>query len=138
MLQAPSKRTKSAGHRAGINHGKHRQAETLRQVCSTRVTIKQPHHAFNNDEISFSGRLMQTSRAILLPGHPQIQLVNRCTTGKREPARVKEIRAALEDAHLPTLPRMQPRKRAGHSRLSLAGSRGGDEDGGTGGRQAHQ
>ena len=133
MLQAPGQRAKGAGHRAGINHRHHLQAKALRQIGGARLAVKQPHHAFDNDQVGVLRGIVQTLRAVRLAGHPQIELVYLRTAGQRQPVRVQKIRPALEDAHLPALPRMQARQGARHRGLALAGGRGGDEDGGAAG-----
>ena len=72
MLQAPSQRAKSAGHRAGINHCNDIQAKALRQIGGARLAVKQPHHAFDNDEIGVLRGIVQTLRAVRLAGHPEV------------------------------------------------------------------
>ena len=132
MLQAPGQRAKGARHGARVNHRQHRQAKALRQVGRAGLAVKQAHDPFDNDEIGVPRRMVQALRAIGLAGHPQVELVHRCAAGQGQPVGVQKIRPALEHTHPPPLPRMQPRQRAGHGGLALAGGRGSNKNGGDG------
>ena len=106
MLQAPGQRAEGTGHGARINDREHRQAKALRQIGRAQLAIEEAHDPFHNDEVGIERSLMQALRAVGLARHPQIKLVHQRAAGKREPVRVKKIRAALENTHLAPLPRM--------------------------------
>ena len=90
----------------------------------------QAPHTVDDDEIRIARSGRQTLRAVDLAGHPQVELVHRRAAGQRQPVRVEKIWPALEHPHPPPLTRVQARQGTGHRGLALAGSRGGDEDGG--------
>jgi hypothetical protein len=137
VLQAEGQRAEGGHHARRVHHRQHRQAEALRQVRRAGLAVKEAHGTFDDDQVRLLRGRMQARTAISLAGHPQVHLVHRRAAGQGVPARVQKIRPALEHPHAPPLARMQPRQRAGHRRLALAGSRGGDEDGGAAGGFHH-
>ena len=127
MLQAKSQRAKGARHGRGIDHRHHRQAQALRQIGRTGLTIKQAHDTFNEDQVAVLRRSVQTGTHIGLAGHPHVHRVHRGAAGKLVPVRVEKIRSALEHPHPPPLARVQARQRSHHGGLALARCRGRDE-----------
>ena len=129
-LQPMRQRAEGAGHRLGVDHGQHRQAEALRQVGRARRAVEQAHHALDDHEVGLGRGRMQPRAAVGLAGHPQVERMHGRAGGEPQPVRVEEVGPALEGAHAPALARMQPRERGGHGGLALTGGGRGHEHGG--------
>jgi hypothetical protein len=126
-----------ARHGRGIDHGQHGHAKALGQVGRARVAVEQAHHALDEEQVGLERGVVQALGAVGRAIDPQVQRVHRRAAGQFMPVRVEKIRPALEHAHAPPLPRVQPRQRGRHRGLALARGRGGHQQGGAGGRGSH-
>ena len=51
VLQSPCERAKGAGHGACIDDRQHMQAKALGQISRAGFAVKQPHDAFDDDQV---------------------------------------------------------------------------------------
>ena len=133
MLQAVGQRPESTRHGRGIDHGQHGQTQQLRQIARAEVAVEQAHDAFDKNQVSLLGRLMQALAHIRLARHPQVHRMHGRTTGELVPVGVQKIRPALEYTHLASLTRMQPCQGCRHGGLALARGRSTDQQRGAAG-----
>ena len=131
MAQAKRQCAKRARHGRGIDHGQHRHAKVPGQVGRAGAAVKQPHHAFDEDQVRLDGGVAQSLRAVGLTVHPQIELVHRRPAGQLVPVRVQKIRPALENPHAPPLACVQARQGGGDGGLALSRGRGCNQQRGT-------
>ena len=118
--QPQGNRTKRAGHGRGIDDQQQRQIEFQCQISAGGISVMQPHHAFDQQQVGLLRRLAKELAAMLPPAHPQIELLHRLSRGAREQHRIDEIRAGLEHPHPLAAASDVTRDRRGHRGLALA------------------
>jgi hypothetical protein len=87
------------GHRLGVDHRHHRNAEAAGDVGARGLAVEEPHHPFDEDQVGLARGLMQPPGGVGLAAHAQIEVVHRRTAGHRVDLRIEEIRPALEHPH---------------------------------------
>jgi len=81
VAQAVHQRPEGAGHGAGVDHRQHRNAQLHRQVGRARLTIEQPHHPFDQDQVAVQSRLVQPRADVRLAVEPEVQVVHWVAAG---------------------------------------------------------
>ncbi|MNF78337.1 hypothetical protein D3C84_605160 [compost metagenome] len=118
---------KGLGHGGAIDHPQHRHTEMPRQIGARRRTVEQPHDAFDQDQVGFSGGFPQQPATLLLADHPHVQLIHRRTAGALEDHRIEKVGPALEHSDLAPLIAMQSGQCRGDGGLALARGRRGNQ-----------
>ena len=129
VLEAHRECAKGFGHRAGIDHGGDRHTERDGKIGARGIAVIKAHRAFDQDQVSGTGGLVQQRLAALPADHPEIDVLDGVAAGGLEDHRVEKVRSSLEHAHAAPVAGVKTRQCGGDRGLALPRSNAGDEQG---------